>query len=84
MPVIRCISALPEMLAERSICRTYQFAPASPSIISSVNTSTPSGKCPQKITEWAHRLRTVLAANVPQNVALPDPDTALGDSGVAV
>ena len=64
---MRCMSLLPEMLAEPIICRTYQSPRVSPSIISSVKVSAPSGKWPQKITAWAQTLRIALAVSVPSS-----------------
>ena len=58
---MRCMNLEPEMLAEPIICRTYQSPRVSPSTISSVKVSAPSGKWPQKITAWAQTLRTALA-----------------------
>ncbi len=68
------------MFAEPSIWRRYQSPRVSPSICSSVNVSAPSGKCPQKMTAWAHTLRTALAVSVAASACLPEPvrDAAAG------
>ena len=79
---MRCMSLLPEMLAEPSIWRMYQSPRVSPSISSSVKVSTPSGKWPQKMTEWAQTLRIALAVKVPTSACLPEPKTAAA-AGVA-
>ena len=70
------------MLAEPIICRTYQSPRVSPSTISSVKVSVPSGKWPQKITAWAQTLRTALAVSVPSSACLPEPVSA-ATAGVA-
>jgi hypothetical protein len=46
------------------ICRTYHCPRVSPSSCSSGNVSTPSGKCPQKITACAQKLRTQFATKL--------------------
>ncbi len=72
-----CRSGPPERFAEPSICRTYHCPRVSPSSCSSGNVSTPSGKCPQKITACAQRLRTQFATKLAAMLATTDwgPDT---------
>ena len=60
----------------------YQSPRVSPSISSSVNVSTPSGKWPQKMTECAQTLRMALAVKVPMSACLPEPKGTAA-SGVA-
>ena len=58
---MRCMNGLPEMFAEPSIWRRYHSPRVSPLIEVFSKVSTPSGKCPQMMTEWVQRLRTRLA-----------------------
>jgi len=51
----------PVRLAEPRICRRYHSPRDSPSIDSVANVATPSGKCPQMMTVFVHRLRARLA-----------------------
>jgi hypothetical protein len=64
LPVMTCSSGLPDRFAEPIIWRTYHWPRVSPSSCSSGKVSTPSGKCPQKITACAQKLRTVLATRL--------------------
>src|SRR3712207_2756470 len=61
LPVMMCMALEPEMLAEPSIWRTYHSPRVSPSIDDFSKVSTPSGKCPHRMTEFDHRLRTMFA-----------------------
>jgi hypothetical protein len=56
------------MLAEPSSWRTYHWPRDSSTHSSSVNTSTPSGKWPQKMIVNAHTLRIRLAVALPASV----------------
>ncbi len=63
-----CMALEPEMLAEPSIWRRYHSPRVSPSIDFFSKVSTPSGKCPQRMTELDQRLRTRLAVKLAASV----------------
>src|SRR5687768_18014820 len=67
-PVMMCMALEPEMLAEPSIWRRYHSPRVSPSIDFFSKVSTPSGKCPQRMTEFDHRLRTRFAVKLAASV----------------
>ncbi|SKY04795.1 Uncharacterised protein [Mycobacteroides abscessus subsp. abscessus] len=54
--------------AEPSICLRYHWPGVSSSRVSAVNFSAPSGKCPQKITTYAHTLRITFAVTLAVSV----------------
>src|SRR3954471_25035280 len=77
LPVMTCIAFEPEMFAEPSIWRRYHSPRVSPSIDFFSNVSTPSGKCPQRMTEFDHRFRTMLAVKLAASVDRNDgPDSS--------
>ncbi|SLA06050.1 Uncharacterised protein [Mycobacteroides abscessus subsp. abscessus] len=68
---------LPVMFAEPSICRRYHWPRVSSLHSSAVNVCAPVGKWPQKMIEYAHRLRTRLALALPSSVGRKNgPDSA--------
>ena len=73
LPLIRCIALPPEMFAAPSICRRYHSPLVSPSIERFSKVSTPSGKCPHRMIELLHRLRTTFAVKFAARVGRNEP-----------
>jgi hypothetical protein len=70
-----CSNGPPSKFAEPSICRRYHSARVSSSSSSSVKCRAPSGKWPQKMIMYDHRLRMRLAralAFIVESQAGPD------------
>src|SRR3954452_21879319 len=75
LPVMRCMALLPEMFAEPSIWRRYHSPRVSPSMDLFSKVATPSGNCPDMITECVHRFRPFLAVKFAARVGRNDgPD----------